>query len=288
MLGQDLAEELQRTGDLVHAFGHRQLDITDSVSVTNRITEVGPDVVVNCAAWTAVDDAESHADGAMAVNGLGTANLASACAVVGARMVQLSTDYVFGGTSHEPYAEGDVTEPRTVYGRTKLAGEQAVLGTLPDSGYVVRTAWLYGSHGRNFARTMIELEGRQDTVSVVNDQHGQPTWTSDVARQIIRLVDAGAEPGVYHATSSGATTWYGFAREIFLLRGADPDRVRPITTAELRRPAPRPAYSVLGHGKWRVACLPVLPAWQESLARAIPLLAASSTGTVTQSQGPRS
>ena len=180
----------------------------------------------------------------------GAANLAVSCAELGARLVQVSTDYVFAGDAGRPYAENDVPAPRTAYGRTKLAGERAVLDRLPGSGYVVRTAWLYGAHGPNFVRTMINLESQRPTVDVVDDQYGQPTWTVDVGRQIIALVHSTAAPGIYHATSSGQTTWFGLAREIFSLLGADPARVRPIPSSALSRPAPRPAYSVLGHGAW--------------------------------------
>jgi dTDP-4-dehydrorhamnose reductase len=231
--------------------------------------------VVNCAAWTAVDDAEEHEDRALAVNGSGVANLATACARVGARLMQPSTDYVFAGTSPAPYAEDDEPAPRTAYGRTKLAGEQAVLRILPDAGYVLRTAWLYGARGPNFVRTMIRLEAGRDTVAVVDDQHGQPTWTTDVARQILLLAGSDAKPGVYHATATGQTTWFGLARAVFELLGADPGRVTPTSSSELARPAPRPAYSVLGHAAWDQAGLPPLPPWPDSLRRAFPALAAA-------------
>ena len=258
----------------------RELDITDGAAVRAALSRHRPDIVVNCAAWTGVDDAETHESEALAVNGHGAANLAGACAGTGARLVHISTDYVFAGDSARPYAEGDATGPRTAYGRTKLAGEQAVLRELPADGYVLRTAWLYGAHGPNFVRTMIRCERERPAVDVVDDQHGQPTWTADVARAVIALVRSGASAGVYHATSSGSVTWYGFAREIFGLLGADPARVRPVTTAEFPRPAPRPAYSVLGHDAWAAAGLGPLPGWQESLRRALPgLLAAQAAPT---------
>jgi dTDP-4-dehydrorhamnose reductase len=189
--------------------------------------------------------------------------------------VQLSTDYVFAGEAGRPYAEDDVPAPRTAYGRTKLAGERAVLGRLPGAGYVVRTAWLYGAHGPNFVRTMIKLEDQRPAIDVVDDQHGQPTWTADVARQIIALIHAAAPPGIYHATSSGQTTWFGLAREIFSLLGADPDRVRPIPSSELSRPAPRPAYSVLGHGAWDRLAVPPIGDWRAALHHAFPELLAA-------------
>jgi len=259
----------------VTAMDRAGLDVTDAAAVTDAITRGRPDVVVNCAAWTAVDDAEASEEQALAVNGGGAANLAAACARFGARLVQVSTDYVFAGDASRPYAEDDVPAPRTAYGRTKLAGERAVLGGLPGSGYVVRTAWLYGVHGPSFARTMIKLEDQRPTVDVVDDQYGQPTWTIDVARQIIALVHSPAAPGIYHATSSGQTTWFGLAREIFALLGADPARVRPIPSSALPRTARRPAYSVLGHGAWAGPGLPPIGEWRTALYRAFPGLLAA-------------
>jgi dTDP-4-dehydrorhamnose reductase len=288
MLGQDLTEMLRASGADVTALDRGQLDITDPEAVTAAVLAASPDIVVNCAAWTAVDDAEAREDLALAVNGDGPANLAAACAQAGAWLVQPSTDYVFSGTGTRPYAENHRPAPRTAYGRCKLAGEQAVLRLLPDSSYVLRTAWLYGAHGPNFIRTMISLEGRQETVSVVNDQHGQPTWTSDVARQILRLAGSAAEPGIYHATSRGATTWMGLAREVFRLLGADPARVRPVNSSELARPAPRPSYSVLGHDRWASAGLPRLPYWQDSLASAFPAIAASIGRELASPETPAS
>ena len=232
----------------------------------------GPDIVVNCAAWTGVDDAEQHEAAARRVNAGGAANLAAACAASGARLIQISTDYVFSGDARAPYPEDASAAPRTAYGRTKLAGEQAVLGCLPRTGYVVRTAWLYGAHGPNFARTMIRLSRERRCVAVVDDQWGQPTWTAEVARQVIALGQTRPPPGIYHATSAGATTWHGFAREIFTLLGTDPDRVRPVSTTQLPGPAPRPRYSVLGHTAW--ASVPAAPQrdWRQALRRAFPLL----------------
>jgi dTDP-4-dehydrorhamnose reductase len=270
MLGTDLVAAVASRGEHVTAMDRASLDVTDAAAVTDAIARCRPEVVVNCAAWTAVDDAEAAEEQALAVNGGGPANLAAACAGLGARLVQVSTDYVFAGQAGRPYAEDDAPAPRTAYGRTKLAGERAVLGGLPGSGYVVRTAWLYGAHGPNFVRTMIKLEDQRPTVDVVDDQHGQPTWTVDVAGQIIALVHSTAAPGIYHATSSGQTTWFGLAREIFGLLGADPARVKPMPSSALPRPAPRPAYSVLGHGAWARPGLPPIGEWRTALHRAFP------------------
>jgi dTDP-4-dehydrorhamnose reductase len=276
MLGQDLTALLRGSGAEVAALDRRRLDITDAAGTAAAVASIGPDFVVNCAAWTAVDEAEAHEAEALAVNGDGAANLAAACASTGSRLILPSTDYVFSGTGTTPYAEDDPTGPRTAYGRTKLAGEQAVLGLLPNAGYVLRTAWLYGAHGPNFVRTMIRLEAVKDTVPVVDDQHGQPTWTADVARQILLLAQADAEPGIYHATSTGQTTWLGLARAVFGLLGADPGRITPTSSAELARPAPRPAYSVLGHAAFDRAGLPPLPDWRGSLERSFPEVAAAA------------
>ena len=275
MLGTDLVAALTASGEPVTGMDRASLDVTDAGAVTAAIGRCRPDVVVNCAAWTAVDDAEASEEQALAVNAGGPANVAAACAGLGARLVQVSTDYVFAGDAGRPYAEGDVPAPRTAYGRTKLAGERAVLGRLPGSGYVVRTAWLYGEHGPSFVRTMIKLEGQRPAIDVVDDQLGQPTWTADVARQIIALIHSTAAPGIYHATSSGQTTWFGLAREIFGLLGADPSRVRPIPSSALSRPAPRPAYSVLGHGAWAGPGLRPIGEWRTALHRAFPGLLAA-------------
>ena len=274
MLGRDLVTVLLSRGELVAGLSRAELDITDAAAVRAALARWRPEVVVNCAAWTAVDDAETCPDAALAVNGQGPAQLAAACAAAGSALVQISTDYVFGGDGGRPYAETDPPAPRTAYGRTKLAGEQAVLSRHPDASYVLRTAWLYGAHGPNFVRTMIRLAGQQPTVDVVADQHGQPTWTADVAQQVIALVTASARPGIYHLTSSGETTWHGLAREVFRLLGTDPDRVRPVTSAAFPRPAPRPGYSVLSHGAHAAVGVAPIGDWHAALSRAWPELAA--------------
>ena len=275
MLGTDMVAALTSCGAPVTGLDRAGLDVTDAAAVTDAIVGGHPDVVVNCAAWTAVDDAEASEEQALAVNAGGAANLAAACAGVGARLVQISTNYVFAGDAGRPYAEDDVPAPSTAYGRTKLAGERAVLDRLPGSGFVVRTAWLYGAHGPSFVGTMIKLEDQRPTVDVVDDQQGQPTWTADVARQIIALVHSTAAPGIYHATSGGQTTWFGLAREIFTLLGADPARVRPIPSSALSRAAPRPAYSVLGHSAWAGPRVPPIGQWRTALRRAFPELVAA-------------
>lgn len=276
MLGQDLLARLAGDAEKAVGLDRRALDITDPASVRTALDEHRPAVVVNCAAWTAVDDAEEREADALRVNGGGPRNLAEACREYGSVLLQVSTDYVFPGDAAAPYPEDAATGPRGAYGRTKLAGERAVLETLPDSGFVVRTAWLYGAQGGNFVRTMIKLEGIKDTLDVVDDQRGQPTWTVDLADRLVRLGQAAlagtAPAGVYHGTSSGETTWFGLARETFRLLGADPDRVRPTTSEKYPRPAPRPAYSVLGHDRWQAAGIVPVQDWRTALTEAFPAL----------------
>lgn len=274
MLAQDVLARLDAAGIPAVAATRTDLDITDPASVRAALTAHRPAVVVNCAAWTAVDDAEAREDEALRINGDGPRHLAEACAETGTVLLQVSTDYVFAGDAEKPYAEDAPTSPRSAYGRTKLAGEEAVLAVLPETGYVVRTAWLYGAGGGNFLRTMIKLEGVKDTLDVVDDQRGQPTWTADLADRLVSLGQgalAGTAPaGVYHGTSGGETTWYGFTRAIFEQLGADPERVRPTTSEAFVRPAPRPAYSVLGHDRWAAAGIEPIGDWREALGRAFP------------------
>jgi dTDP-4-dehydrorhamnose reductase len=265
MLGREIVEFLGEKGETVTGLGRPELDITDAEAVHAVLWTHRPDIVVNCAGWTAVDAAEEREADALRVNGHGARNLALACSATGARLVQISTDYVFDGTATTPYAEGAAPAPCGAYGRTKLAGERAVLKVLPSTGYVVRTSWLYGRGGSNFVATMMRLERERETLDVVIDQRGQPTWTRDVAGHVLALMRSQARPGVYHATSSGHTTWWGLTREIFYLLGRDERRVLPTTAARFPRPAPRPAYSVLGHGGWARAGLAPIRDWREAL-----------------------
>jgi dTDP-4-dehydrorhamnose reductase len=274
MLGLDVLAALEDRD--VIACPRIDLDVTSADAVQKAIVDARPDVVVNCAAWTDVDAAEEHEDAAFAVNAVGPANIARACAMRSAALVHLSTDYVFDGLANAPYAEDSPLFPLSAYGRTKAAGEWAVRAMLPSRSWVVRTAWLYGAGGPNFVRTMIKLESTRQTVDVVDDQLGQPTWSAELARQIVRLVDAAAPYGIYHRTASGQTTWHGLARAVFEELGAEPDRVHPTTTDQFPRPAPRPVYSVLGHDASRRAGLPDLPNWRDSLAQAFDSLRSAS------------
>ncbi|PZE59242.1 dTDP-4-dehydrorhamnose reductase [Curtobacterium sp. MCPF17_011] len=265
MLGRDLQLALQ--GRDVTALGRADLDITDPDAVDAAVA--GHDVVINSAAYTKVDDAESHEDEAAAVNATGPRLLAEAAVRHGAKLVTISTDYVFDGNGTAPYAEDAPTDPLNAYGRTKAAGEAAVRQVAPDSSYIVRTAWIYGEHGPNFAATMLRLAASHDTVSVVTDQVGQPTWTGDLAARIVELVDRDAPAGIYHGTNSGQGSWYDFTRAIFAENGLDPERVLPTDSASFVRPAPRPAYSVLGHDAWSRAGLAPMRDWREALHAAV-------------------
>ena len=262
MLGRDLVPALRTAGHQVTALGRADLDVTDPAQCV--AAAAGHDLVVNAAAWTAVDDAESSEAAAFAVNALGAANLARGARHAGARLVQISTDYVFDGQATEPYAADAVPAPRSAYGRTKLSGEWAVGAIHPDY-WIIRTAWLYGAGGPNFVDTMRRLAGERDTVDVVADQVGQPTWTGDLADLIVRMIASRAPVGTYHGTSSGQTTWHGLARAVFEGLGLDPERVRPTTTASFPRPAPRPAYSVLGHDPLRRAHVEPIGDWRAGL-----------------------
>ena len=274
MLGEDVMAGLRARGETVLGPRKRELDITDTAAVRTLIADYRPGVVINCAAWTAVDAAEAQEEAALAVNGRGAENLAAACAQVGAVMAQISTDYVFDGRAGL-YAETDEPAPRTAYGRTKLAGERAVLSLLPDDGLVIRTAWLYGRGGPSFVHTMIKLAGRP----AGRRRGGRSARPAKLDRRRGRAGDhagRGRRRGIYHATSAGQTTWFELARHVFELLGTDQGRVRPTTSEAYPRPAPRPAWSVLGHDRYRG--LPVAPIgdWQQALRRAWPTLWVSS------------
>lgn len=259
MLAADLVRVLD--GRQVTALRRSDLDVTDAAAVREAVA--GHDVVINTAAFTNVDAAEADEPAAFAVNATGAGNVADAATAVGARLVHISTDYVFDGTARRPYAEEAPRAPLGAYGRSKAAGEELVLRH-PDL-YLVRTAWLYGAHGSNFARTILRLAGERDTVSVVTDQIGQPTWSRDLAAAIVRLLDTEAPFGIYHGTNAGEASWFDFAREIFAESGLDPERVQPTDSSAFTRPAPRPAYSVLGHAAWATARLPAPRPWRDAL-----------------------
>ncbi|MDG3012977.1 dTDP-4-dehydrorhamnose reductase [Speluncibacter jeojiensis] len=267
-----------RAGDGVDVVGltSADLDITDAAAVDRAVVDHGAAVLINCAAYTAVDAAESDEEAAYAVNAAGPGNLARTCARTGTRLIHLSTDYVFAGDAAAPYETGDEPGPRTAYGRTKLAGERAVRAADPTAT-VVRTAWVYTGSEADFVATMRRLEAERDTLRVVDDQRGSPTYAADLADGLLELarhVSAGSVTGpatapVLHATNAGETTWFEFARAVFAELGADPERVQPCTTDEFPRPAPRPAYSVLSGRAWSRAGLTPLRDWRAGLHAAL-------------------
>lgn len=267
MLGTDLVEHLSAAGDDVLGLTRAELDVRNAAECLSRVE--GADVVVNAAAWTDVDGAETNESAAFAINAVGAANLAHACTEAGAVMVQISTDYVFAGDATVPIPVDAPVAPLNAYGRTKAAAEWAVRAECPRS-YVVRTAWLYGAHGTNFVRTMLALADERETLDVVDDQIGQPTWTRHLAAQVRNLVQESDSYGVHHATASGETSWFGFAREIFELVGYDPARIHATTSDRFPRPASRPAYSVLAPA----GPLARLPPWQQALAEAMTTMVA--------------
>jgi len=272
-LGTDLLAAAQAAGIPVLGVGSRELDITDQQSVQRTLGYVAAGaaaagqraVVINAAAYTAVDDAETDRDAAFAVNADGPGNLAIAAERLGLGLIHLSTDYVFPGDGTEPYRPTDPTGPRSVYGASKLAGELRVRQACPDA-LVVRTAWVWGSTGSNFVKTIARLAATRPTLSVVDDQRGTPSYTVDLAAGLLDLAGSDTPGGVLHLTNAGETTWFGFARAILEELGEDPERVRPTTTAEFPRPAPRPAYSVLSGEEWAAAGLAPLRPWRDALA----------------------
>jgi dTDP-4-dehydrorhamnose reductase len=239
-----------------------KMDITNEQDVIAFIQDVKPDVVLHCAAYTNVDAAEENEDAAYKVNALGTEYLAKAAKQVGAKMLHISTDYVFDGTATEPYEVNEATKPIGAYGRTKLAGEELLQKHL-EQFFIVRTAWVFGVHGQNFVKTMLRLGEERGEVGVVHDQVGSPTYTVDLARFMVELMET-EKYGIYHATNSGVCSWYEFAVEIFKQAGLKVT-VNPLTTEQFPRPAARPKYSVLSKEKILEQGLTPLRDWKEAL-----------------------
>lgn len=271
-LGSDLLRAAATADVEAQGLGSGDLDITQEAEVREMVARFAaagddPVVIINAAAYTAVDAAESDADSAYAVNVAGPRNLARAAGASGTGLITVSTDYVFPGDAQRPYEIDDPTGPKSVYGQTKLAGERAALLAHPAT-HVVRTSWVYGVDGTNFVKTMAMLESRNDTISVVDDQRGSPTWSADLAAGLIELALSDVPGGVLHATGGGDTTWCGLARAVFSELGADPARVLPTTTDAFPRPAPRPAYSVMSGRAWADAGLTPLRDWRAALSAA--------------------
>jgi len=275
-LGLALQTELEIRGIAFLAKNSTALDISEPEAVEQFIDRLKPNVVINAAAWTDVDGAETNQSTAFSINTLGAKNLAMATKNLEATFVQISTDYVFSGQASSPWDENALQEPQCVYGKSKSEGEILVNEIFSGGCYVVRTAWLYSEHKKNFAKTITRLAFMgKDEIRVVNDQTGQPTYAGDVAKQIIELVSAEAPSGFYHATNSAQATWFEFAQEIFKQVGADVSRVIPVSTDEFPRPAKRPAYSVLGHGAWSKTRVPAMRDWRLALTEAMPAIISS-------------
>jgi len=274
-LGVELVAAGRAAGHEVVATTRAELDVVDPDSTRRRIESARPDVVVHAAAWTAVDDCEADPGRALLVNGDGTRNVVAAADAVGARVVYVSTDYVFDGTKHGPYVEGDEPNPRSAYGRSKLAGE----GHVREVDAIVRVSWLCGFHGANMVKTVLRLMSTRPRLAFVSDQVGHPSFADDVAAMIVRLAGE-SRSGIWHVTNQGAVSWCEFAREVVRLAGGDPSMVDAIATADLDppRPAPRPANSVLDNAALRAAGIPLLPDFRVPLTRLLERIGAVGEG----------
>jgi dTDP-4-dehydrorhamnose reductase len=272
-LGIAVSKELDKLVIAFDAWNSKDLDITQSSTVSEAIEKLSPTVIINCAAWTDVDGAESHEVDASRVNSDGPEHLAMAAKQSNSKLIHVSTDYVFSGKSQSPWQIADEISPQSAYGRTKAQGESRVLISHPENSFVVRTAWLYSPWGKNFAKTMTKLAIKgDDEVRVVNDQVGQPTSASDLAKQLVELGLSTSRAGVYHGTNSGQATWFEFAQEIFKLAGADVGRVTPVSSSEYPGPAKRPSYSVLSHDAWASTSVKPLRDWRIALEEAMPAI----------------
>jgi dTDP-4-dehydrorhamnose reductase len=272
-LGIAVSQELAERGILFDAWSFGDLDITHGPVVRDAITNLSPKVIINCAAWTDVDGAESNELAASRVNSDGAGNLAIAAQLSHSKLIHISTDYVFSGDSQTPWQVTEGMNPQSAYGRTKAEGESRIQETHSENSFIVRTAWLYSPWRDNFAKALGRkaLKGAGE-VKVVNDQVGQPTSAMDLAKQLVDLGLSSAPAGVYHGTNSGQATWFEFAQEIFKLAGADVGRVTPVSSSEYPRPAKRPSYSVLSHDAWASTSVKPLRDWRIALAQAMPAI----------------
>jgi len=272
-LGIAVSQELGERGILFTAWGSEDLDITQGPTVRDFVSQLSPKVIINCAAWTDVDGAESNEPQASRVNSDGAENIALAAKQCGAKLTHVSTDYVFSGQGKTPWQVNDRIDPQSAYGRTKAGGESRVIANFPENSSIVRTAWLYSPWGKNFAKTMTKLAiNSEGEVRVVNDQVGQPTSALDLAKLLVELGLSTSPAGIYHGTNSGQATWFEFAQEIFKLAGADVSRVTPVSSNEYPRPAKRPSYSVLSHDAWASTSVKPLRDWRIALADAMPAI----------------
>ena len=272
-LGIALSQELGERGLFFNSWRAQDLDVTQGPIVRDFVSQLSPKVIINCAAWTDVDGAEDNELLASRVNSYGAKNLALAAKNCGAKLIHISTDYVFSGEGSIPWQVDDAINPQSAYGRTKAEGEQHVRASYPEESSIVRTAWLYGPWGKNFAKAMTHFALNDDNeVRVVNDQIGQPTSATDLAKQLVELSLSTSPAGIYHGTNSGQATWFEFAQEIFKLIGADTNRVVPVSSSEYPRPAKRPSYSVLSHDSWAKTAIKPMRDWRLALTEAMPTI----------------
>ena len=263
-LGRSLQDVLSSAGVPFIATGRTDIDITDFKSAKVGITQSNPSVIVNMAAWTDVDGAESHRDEAFLINATGAKNVAEIAAEYEVPLVHISTDYVFNGQKSSPYQVSDITNPLSVYGASKLLGEQLVRAAHPSGSWIVRTAWLYSQYGKNFARTIARKGIAGDDLSVVNDSVGQPTSALALGRQILALVEAKPSAGIFHGTNSGNATWFDFA-EAIVSPIENHGTITPVSSNSFPTIAARPKYSVLDHTEWSTCGMTKMPLWQASL-----------------------
>jgi dTDP-4-dehydrorhamnose reductase len=270
-LGLSLREVLRtRDYDVIYLDRH-ELDITDSDAVNKIVSESKPNVVINAAAYTNVELAELEPEKAFAINERGARNLAKAAGSINSKLLHFSTDYVFSGANNKPWEVNDEKRPLSSYGKSKLAGEKAIIEEIPDNFLIIRTAWLYSPFGKNFYKSILKLALINDEpISVVNDQFGQPTNAEDLSNLAISALENKVKSGIFHGTNSGSASWYDFALEIFNLAGSDINRVKAISTKDYKSKAVRPEYSVLDNSKWVESGVVPLCPWQDSVARAFP------------------
>ena len=268
-VGHELVSVFGAGGHEVAGFDHVSLNITNRDAVRSAIVDFHPDAIVHSAAWTAVDACEADPDRAFAVNAMGTRFIVESARLVDAAVHYISTDYVFDGNKESAYVEWDQTNPQSVYGASKLAGEHE----LGENSSIIRTSWVCGFHGPNMVKTILRIAAEHDTLSFVDDQRGCPTFADDLAAMIAQLV-VERRTGIFHVTNAGPVSWYEFAREVLLASGQDPDRVLPVATADLQppRPAPRPANSVLDHAALRLSGIDTMADFREPLRRLVTAL----------------
>jgi dTDP-4-dehydrorhamnose reductase len=269
-LGIALSEELGRRGTIFKAWGRQELDITNAPIVRDVISALSPSVIINCAAWTDVDGAESHEEEAFLVNSQGVENLAVAAKACQSKFIHISTDYVFSGSSEHPWKESDPKLPVSVYGRSKASGEDKAIEFYREGSYIIRTAWLYSPWGKNFAKTISQKALRNESVNVVNDQFGQPTSAIELARSLVDFILSTAKPGIYHATNSGKASWFDFAQEIYRLLGKSDSLVESVGSDAYVRTAHRPSNSVLSNQSWNEVRLAPMSNWKSALAEVMP------------------